>query len=655
MQNATLRSLTFLCSLSLASFIGCGGDDDGDGGDDGNTTVEFSRAALTTSNPEGRSMDRLIRAGARLDTTEATFTQVGALSSIQSIGLDASGDGYVTFDRFDGTGGIGVYPDLGGASQDASLGGFARVIAGSDTKLTGPKGLFVSDDLGLVLVADFGAMDIKAYALDAEGNAAPRYTIAIGDNRSVWDVHYDATADILWAAGTDGVALAYDDFSASFGAAGPSRMITPTGLGNAKISVNLHGITYDSTLDLLIASDVGDASDATDGQLFVIAAASTADGQTQVTAQVSGSASGLGNPVDIYLQGANLFVAEKSNDTVLRFDDVVSLVGALMTAPDATLSVTKAESVVVAAVGGIGGGAILTTSNPDGSDDDTIVQASFNLDASAATFAQLGPVTSIESVALSSSGDGFLTFDSGAQGGVLFISDLDDADDDGTVADGDRMIRGAATTLVAPKGLDWSDSLVIVADFGAKAITTFDASAEGNVVPKGRTTDLGGDRSVWDVHHDAASDTLFATGTDGTLLVYDSFSSNFGANGPDRMITPAGSVNLHGVAYDADADIVFLTDVGDAAVATDGQIFVIKNARTADGDVTADATVSGSASMLGNPVDCAYDGLRLYVAEKSNDLLLRFDGIATFTGASMTRAPNATTTVVKAESVALVR
>lgn len=633
----------------------CGGDDDDNNNNNNNNNgTDFAKAALVTSNPTGRSMDSLIRAGAKLDAKMATLGNVDLFASIQSLTVDqTSGDGFLSFDAPGMSGGIAVYTDLVAISQDQALGGAARVIVGANTQLTQPKGLIVVPSLNLIIVADNGAKNIKTYPINATGDVAPMHTIALGDMRGVWDVHYDVTADILWAAGTDGVALAYDTFSSTFGASGPSRTITPTGLGNVKVSVNLHGIAYDSTLDVLMLSDVGDAASATDGQLFVITGARTANGETQVTAMVGGAATGLGNPVDLIYQDGDLFVAEKSNNTILRFDGAAALIGALATVPAATVTVDKVESVTVSAVGGIGGGALLTTSNPDGIDSDTIVQIPLTLNAVAATFNTVGVVTSIESVALASSGDGYISFASGANGGILVIDDLAGTEADGDMRGGDRLIRGAATTLVAPKGLQVTGDLVVVADFGAKAITVFPANAVDNAEPTFRTTDLGGMRSVWDVHHDAAKDRLFAAGTDGVLLVYDQFSTTRGADGPSRTITPAGSVNLHGVAYDAESDTIFVTDVGDAMVATDGQIFVIENASTATGMVTPKVTISGAASKLGNPVDCAYDGERLYVAEKSNDLLLRFDALATLSGGS-DRAADASIAVTKAESVTLV-
>ena len=81
-----------------------------------------------------------------------------------------------------------------------------RRIEGALTELVAPKGLIVSSDLDVVLIADTGALDIKAFALDASGDVAPSFTVSdLGaQGRAVWDIEYDPASDRLFAAGTDG-------------------------------------------------------------------------------------------------------------------------------------------------------------------------------------------------------------------------------------------------------------------------------------------------------------------------------------------------------------------------------------------------------------------------------------------------------------------
>ena len=86
---------------------------------------------------------------------------------------------------------------------------------------------------------------------------------------------------------------------------------------------------------------------------------------------------------------------------------------------------------------------------------------------------------------------------------------------------------------------------------------------------------------------------------------------------------------------------------------TDGAIFVIANASTASGTVTPAASNSGNDTNLGNPVDIAYDGTNLYVAEKANNEIQRYDNIRSLTGMNNV-APSAQITVQAPESVSLI-
>ena len=254
-----------------------------------------------------------------------------------------------------------------------------------------------------------------------------------------------------------------------------------------------------------------------------------------------------------------------------------------------------------------------------------------------------------------------------SQGGILIVNRLADSRDGGMFdASRDRTITGDQTGLVAPKGLDIASAqgVVIVADFGAQNINVFSTEAGGNVAPLYVTSDLGSDmRSVWDLDYDPVNDRLFVAATDGTVLVYDDYVDSMGAGGPDRVITPTNgsskvSVNLHGVVHVSSADgysgdVLILSDVGDAGSNSDGQLFVIENGSTANGNVAVRTHRSAALkSTLGNPVDITFDGKDLYVAEKTKDTVLRFDNILSQMGARDV-SPDRSVTVDNVESVAL--
>lgn len=57
--------------------------------------------------------------------------------------------------------------------------------------------------------------------------------------------------------------------------------------------------------------------------------------------------SGLGDPSDLTLDGSALYVGDKAMDAVLRFDDVLSLRGAVDPVPTGAVTVIKPESLVL--------------------------------------------------------------------------------------------------------------------------------------------------------------------------------------------------------------------------------------------------------------------------------------------------------------------
>lgn len=104
---------------------------------------------------------------------------------------------------------------------------------------------------------------------------------------------------------------------------------------------------------------------------------------------------------------------------------------------------------------------------------------------------------------------------------------------------------------------------------------------------------------------------------------------------PDRYIKIDGIERTHGLEYDETDDLMILTDIGDADSGEDGGLIMITNFSTRNGNTitSSDYTrISGSNTMLGNPVDVDYDekNERVYVAERKRNggMLLVFDANA---------------------------
>ncbi|WP_096331476.1 hypothetical protein [Nannocystis exedens] len=607
-----------------------------------------------TANPPLLEQDRIVALSPALDAATATLTVMGDVVSIESVAVTQQGHAIITYDAPNSTGGVIIKTDLADNPADGPLGLGDRVIRGPATGLVTPKGVEVGP-MGTFLVADTGAPSIKVFEFDAEGDVAPTFEITdLGGSEAVWDVHYVANDDVLYAAGTNGEVQVYEDFSNAMGQTGPDRTIVPVEAGT-KVSVNLHGITVVG--DNLFLSDVGDPMETTDGQLFRIADPANADGDVEVAQRIEGG--DLGNPVDLEVTSggqATLWVVEKANDKLLRYRP--SLLGEDFELVD-SIDVSKPESVALAT-----NNRLILAANPAGLDLDAVLEVEVPLigaPAVSATIDRLGSITSIQSIALAGA-DGLVGFDGtpASDGAGVFSAPaiVDAADGTAIDAIGTR-IWGPGTGLVAPKGmtLNAAGDRLFVADLGDSSIKVFDPVTFGDAPPLFVIAELGGG-AVWDIDYDDANDRLFAAGVDGTVRVFDAALADEGASGPARTFTPANDndevigVNLHGIQYDPASKTLFLTDVGDVMSDSDGAIYLIADADAAEGNVAVTALIAGDQTHLGNPVDLAFDGKHLYVAEKAQSRVLRYSDILGLTGAQNV-AEDAFIEVTNAESVRL--
>ncbi len=112
-----------------------------------------------------------------------------------------------------------------------------------------------------------------------------------------------------------------------------------------------------------------------------------------------------------------------------------------------------------------------------------------------------------------------------------------------------------------------------------------------------------------------------------SVAVYENFVGNVNGDTimPTRYIKVNGITRTHGLEYDADDDLMILTDIGDARSDSDGGLVIIRDFSTLNSTVDSvgmgDYTmIAGAATMLGNPVDVDYDKDtdQIYVAERAN-------------------------------------
>ncbi|AUL74987.1 hypothetical protein ATS72_008120 [Pseudoalteromonas sp. 13-15] len=676
-------SFSALTLAVLIGITGCSSDDgkngvdgiagtDGQNGTDGtNGNPGFASATFILANngeTNTGTIDLIDQSASKLKTFNTTANEGVAFDSLGNL-LQASDSE---------SGSIKTICQLAnrddGSSYDANT---DREITGANTTLVNPKGIALAQKSGLIFIADFGAMQVTTFGATAAGNATPLGTTIT--EAAPWDVDYDETNDRLYVALTNGDVAVYDNFVGGEFAAMPSRTITPSNNDGTQISVNIHGIVYDSNTNKLVLSDVGSASDATDGSLFVINNASTADGLVSVARSIAGPATMLGNPVDISLEGSDLRVAEKSNDAVLVFSNIFSGESGDIT-PDLITSTIKPESITKLG---------MQNEMADISDSDTAnmtllgVAVSSNPGTTGETTGKISRLSSqlsteignynadqtIESVTFDKAGNSYTTFDNSTTSiGGIAISNKVAINRDGQTynTNQDSIITGANTGLISPKGLDVaSDSgMILVAENNADtpSISIFSTCTTGDASPLMTLTFANGARP-WDVDYDANTDRAFVALTNGTVAVFDEVKSKLMAGNAniaveDRLITPANAgtaveapSNIHGIDYDSLSGSLILSDVGSAAVADDGKVYVLNNVAMASGLVNISTTISGPNTLLGNPVDIMYTGTDLYVAEKSNNVVMRFNNILSITGGDI--SADASTAFTAPESVAI--
>ena len=625
---------------------GPAGMDGADGSDGSDGAPGLPEGVFLIANNGDSNRGTLTRA----DQNAAMLSQFTSGNN-EGVMLDSTGNLFQAGDS--STGSLRTVCRMTSRSGGMYMPSYDKDITGANTGLTNPKGIHLAEHSGMVFVADFNGMRISIFGSQAAGDVTPVAEIPL--SAKPWDVTLDEVNDRMYVALTDGTVAVYDNVMGSGFTPTAMRSIVPADADGNQLSVNLHGIVYDAGSDRLVVSDVGDAAVSDDGQLFVIDNAAVADGNTVPARQVGGPMSMLGNPVDIILTGTTLRVAEKSNDAILVFTnifdgpdgDMAPTLATTTSKPESLAQVMPAMDLMDASDNALTAttiNGIVVSSNPSAAGP-TTGQISRSSAVLSSTLGSFDAGMSIESVTIDALGDGAVTFDDvdSAMGGVLIINRLASMrDDDSYTMSQDHMIMGANTGLVTPKGVDVSSAhgLVFVAEFNpdTPAVQVFSSCASGDVAPL-LSLVASNDARPWDVDYDAATDRAFVALTNGTVAVFDEVTRKLMAGmttitGEDRLITPAMSgaavtapTNIHGIDYDPQSDSLVISDVGSAASATDGKLYVIPAAGMANGLAEMSVMIAGPNSMLGNPVDLMLSNGHVYVAEKSNNVIMRFDNI----------------------------
>jgi hypothetical protein len=601
------------------------------------------------------------------------------------------------------TGGIRTMCDIPERVNEANTGFDAqRDRSIGTTHITGGRGITVVENMGWYVLADHGAASIKVFAGTVAGEAEPLFELGVGAT-GVWDVDVDAFNDQLFATLTNGTVAVYDGFTASLAdRAAPDRIFSPTTPHATHTS--FRGVVFSSHWDsngrhghngrhaTLIVTDVGavdageNAAFASDGSILLFDEPGGLSGSVVPGQIIAGAATQLANPVDVHLINdfsdpvhvETLYAVDDGSDLVMAWVDVFELLASDV-APAISAATPDPQSLAgdeyVDAVGLAPDTVALLVSQNPGTGASALNPGNFRIQFATGdnfatlsaepfdTFEGVDPVDNaaathlLESVA-SHRGNAYITFSatsaaSNPGGGIQIVHDMARrGGDELDAAQRDRVIAGSNTGLLDPRGIAVEWLGIFVADFGAADIKVFSKCAVGDAAPLFTVSDLGSAPSVSAVA--LGGDTLYAAASNGTILVYDDFATTHGQGGPTRTIV-YGGVDARALAIDYGYGSLFVADVGVEQDASDGAIHRIDGIDTADGAVTPAWTNRGDMTLLGDPVGLAIDGYggALYVAEKANGRVLRFDRAMPAVSGETNTAANGSIMVTAPQSVAL--
>ncbi|TVZ17009.1 hypothetical protein JM81_3283 [Maribacter sp. MAR_2009_72] len=189
--------------------------------------------------------------------------------------------------------------------------------------------------------------------------------------------------------------------------------------------------------------------------------------------------------------------------------------------------------------------------------------------------------------------------------------------------------------LESPRELAVNGSTYVVADNGSNRFFVYEMNGTGLSL----TNTVEVPFPVWGIAF--KGDDLYAVvDTTGDLAVFYNFLSNAtdGIVRPSKRVTIEGIVRTHGIVYDGSDDVMVLTDIGDAAnTLDDGGFHVITDFSSkfdalSDGEllpVGMQVRVAGPSTLMGNPIDVAYDSETdaVYISEIGNGKVLGYTDI----------------------------
>lgn len=193
----------------------------------------------------------------------------------------------------------------------------------------------------------------------------------------------------------------------------------------------------------------------------------------------------------------------------------------------------------------------------------------------------------------------------------------------------------STANLESPREIAVNRDTYVVADNGSHKFFVYSRSTSGFSLMN--TVDIP--FLVWGITF--KGDDLYAVvDSSSDLAVFYDFEANVmdGTLMPSKRVTIEGIVRTHGLTYSGSDDVMIMTDIGDAEnTSDDGGFHVINNFSEkfdvlSDGEVlnaNEQIRVAGPSTMMGNPIDVAYDSEEdaVYISEIGNGKVLGFSSI----------------------------
>jgi len=438
---------------------------------------------------------------------------------------------------------------------------------------------------------------------------------------NLWGIHLEGNT--LYAIQDNSNNLVrYDDFFSNAGpAVVPSAVIAVDEIGRT------HGITYDIGTDVMILTDVGEASSATDGAFAVISDYTTAaaDGRIDLSEQVriAGPMSVMGNPVDVAYDNEtqNIYIAERAaQGGMILIYDFPSVSG-------------DASPIYQQLFAGASGVYLEGASNPFMMGVEGSIFLSSNMSG------QVGLLELLEDnshrlssfAAASEDADG-IYYDEDAD--VLYQLNRSDNVINAYSNVMQALSNGMTPQVTATSTSDFTNGREIAVAGNRMVVAQDAADSNGQTnrmfvyefsptaITLKKTYDVN--INLWGIHADV--NTLYAIEDNSNrVAIFNNFFENAdGAVMADQIVSVEGLIRTHGLTYDSGNDVMLLTDIGEASESDDGAFIVINGFTSAidDSNITINEQVriSGPMSSLGNPVDIAYspETKYIYIAERAN-------------------------------------